>query len=794
MQKEGEPGALATGHGMFRNEEERRMDGAQGSGIDKIANVEAGDKSFPKVSPQNKQSPVADMARTDDACGILRLTETPSNILAGCHDMLEDWKFGRFGNRGDYRGVCENDSRSTQDGCKGKPNVPDTPVLESGYEGADSGMHQTRQDHTARDEGYREEPQIERYTEALDKEDLVQRLCRLFGSHREDNDHNPPHDSGVFLGIRGEYTAHHKYISPHWHGYLPCPVYMEAPKCCQKREKRKGGGGSDSAEDWFLHAPWIAATSLKFEPKVEVWLTEGPYIRCLSSQINAKTPMKVQIKDATCKLEDRQLKELLEKGLVLRWGTLEKPRREPAFMGNVFLHPEPLKRRWRLIYHPFFFNEHVRLLKLHTTRLPRLRRILNQIVSHKCTLKLDLQCAFFQIPIDPGLFVFRKGTELFTLTRLPMGSSVSVAIAQHLSERVAERILSHLIADRAASGGSCNVFVDDIFVSFDPTCSDVDDYVKRAVQATARELSVAFKFCHTYVGGVIQTNTFVGGPEAYEQLSGDEIFKRVETLDVLGVVFRPETRQLRLKDEFCDKLSSTLSLISFENMTARNLWKCIGLCFYTIYAIGVCPARFHGVFRCLSRVAVLLHGADRLDPRWNSEVQLMPGEIDALRSMVAYVLTFPTNVFCPKQAPSRFVFSDASNVALGVVIFSHGRIEVHSRVWSSLERTLPINVKEIIAACQGVLWLCPNKNETVFLGVDNMVALFDLVAGQSRDPIANECVGILRKGSALALVWIPTKLMPADAPSRLLTDDRIEWKVLTILENVTRYVLLPLLI
>jgi len=59
---------------------------------------------------------------------------------------------------------------------------------------------------------------------------------------------------------------------------------------------------------------------------------------------------------------------------------------------------------------------------------------------------------------------------------------------------------------------------------------------------------------------------------------------------VLGVVFQPGTGDIRLKDEFKMKLSDSLKNLDYNSMTARNLWKVVGLCFYTIYAIGACPS------------------------------------------------------------------------------------------------------------------------------------------------------------------------------------------------------------
>ena len=415
-----------------------------------------------------------------------------------------------------------------------------------------------------------------------------------------------------------------------------------------------------------------------------MWLKAGPYTRCLAKQINARKPLTLQIGSATCVIDDNHITDLLELDFIREWGTSDAPAGECFFIGNVFLHPEEEKRRWRLIFHPEAFNTHVKMLRLQSTKLPRLRRILKQISSAKCTIKLDLKCAFFQIGISPGLFVFKRGVNLFTLTRLPMGSSVSVMIAQHLSLQVADRILGYLRQVSAAVCGEFNVFVDDIFVSFDPVCDDtmIEKLVLEAVQRTEADLGVTFKFCHIYVGGTSLMATSADEenlpPRPPEHRNASErcaappleepFFKLVESLEVLGVVFQPRTGGIRLKDAFKLKLSAAYSKLSFNNVSSKKVWEFVGSCFFVIYAIGISPSRFYGVFRCLSRLAKLLGGARRFDPMWDQQVHLTPSETSALHELRTYVLTFPTNTFEPSGLPSRFLFTDASNDALGVSV------------------------------------------------------------------------------------------------------------------------------
>ena len=159
-------------------------------------------------------------------------------------------------------------------------------------------------------------------------------------------------------------------------------------------------------------------TIAKFEDNISRWLKAGPLTTDLAYQINATTPLDIQLRGATCDLPDEFLNELLAKGVASCWGNMKAVPKNSMFVGNVFLHPEEEKKRWRLIYHPLAFNAEVRRRRLHSVRLPRMRSIVRIVSKYEYTVKVDLKCAFFQIPLEQGIFVFRKGKELYTLNRL----------------------------------------------------------------------------------------------------------------------------------------------------------------------------------------------------------------------------------------------------------------------------------------------------------------------------------------------------------------------------------------
>lgn len=539
----------------------------------------------------------------------------------------------------------------------------------------------------------------------------------------------------------------------------------------------------------------------------------------MARTIHAKVcPLETQIKKATCSLPDKFLRILLDNGIASYWGEVKNPPADTMFIGNVFLHPEEAKERWRLIFHPYWFNLVVKERRLHSVVLPRMRQIVKMIYDHICTVKVDLKCAFFQIPLERGIFVFRKKGKLYTLNRLPMGASISVLIAQTLSNKVAEVFTEHL--GNASTGSKTSAFVDDIFCSFNPSrhAGSVEDWVTEAMNRTVKGLGVTLKLFHCYhptadlvrdslsnlvLLGPMVSQVGIRRPARTGELTGvvtlvaDERMvevKSVSSIEVLGIVYTPKTREMRIKDEFISKTKDILNPYNLPN-TPRELWIMAGTSFYVIYALGICPARFYQVYRLLGRIAVKLEGAPRKDVRWSSKLDLAKHEKEALINMMSFVRQFPTAIFEVAERPGRYIFTDASNLALGVVVLVNDRVFTMSRRWGPEELELSINSKEVIAAHDGLVNGSPRRaHELTILMVDSTSAFYDLVTGSSRCVVANQCVTVMRTRSSIGLMWVPTELMPADGTSREVSDPELINKIKLILNNTQKYVYLPKLI
>lgn len=711
---------------------------------------------------------------------VSRFRKGSSDLMAGLSHLLEDWQFGGLDGKDHHREGGEGHTSSNKNNGSIFTYDIDAILLEHRNEGSDNEESPKKKINARRNGKNQKSIGQGKDSIAFCQKNGCPDLPRVWsrpGTHQSNYGSQGYSDD---IRVCGQLLPNTKQNYPKWDGYLTCPEYLENPK-------HRGNRSFKGSEKWELHAPSIEVTKANFQHEVRRWLTINVFTKKLAEMIFRTQTLKEQIKKATCDLEDRFLEELLTKKIVIEWGDIENPPENTLFIGNVFLHPEPSKERWRLIFHPFLFNRMVRLMKLQSVKLPRLREILKQIDEYCITLKLDLKCAFFQIGIEPGLFCFRRAGKLYTLTRLPMGSSISVLVAEALSLLFAEEVREKLKNDNLSEDSKANAFVDDIFVSYNPNArgANVGSRVHEAVGLTAAKLGVTLKLVHT--AGVELPSYYDAGMCSLLEVGIEA--KMVDEIEVLGVDYHIEKKTIKLKKEFQLKAKQNLKIE--EANTPRGLWRIVGTCFYAIYALGICPARFPVVFKLLGRVAVSLVGAGKTDPRWEQELSLTGEERAELIKMMNIVLSFPTAQFERKECPNVFVFTDASNLGLGVVLIKDGKVIIKAREWTLAEDQLPINSKEVIAANWGVgMARVIYPGGSILLGVDNTAAFFDLINGYSREPIANQSVLEVRIGGNLGLMWVPTELMPADGPSRLVVDAEVPWKALTILNHTVRYVFL----
>lgn len=557
---------------------------------------------------------------------------------------------------------------------------------------------------------------------------------------------------------------------------------------------------------WTIHAPKITPTTYQFSNDIGRWLSINEFTTKIFNETLAIKPLNQQVNESTCRVPETFMQTLIDNGIVEHWGDAADPPAQTMFIGNVFLHPEPEKERWRMIFHPRLFNEIVRRFKLvPKARLPHLRQILTSVLSSSWTIKMDLKCAFFQVPIQQGLFCFRYRNKLFTLNRLPMGACMSVLIAQSLSTAFAKSILSSPLLRGPKNH---HAYVDDIFL-FTASGDEFRSEITKAVEDVCYKFNVSIKtfqiirvgsgangLCDgsmAYHRSSHQGTTYqMGGsvavigsrPPCHPVVEGSSFdlgkshpcVAALEELDrvieVLGVSFQPAQARVSVKEAFKKKATTYLTSVRAD-LTPKILWKIAGICFHVTYILGMNCAPFIDVFRLLCRVGRMLQGHTKGDPAWKSILETTTSERASVQRLIATVLSFPTVVFQTATRYTHIVFTDSSDVMAGLVVYGNGTLSVRSLPWISPILSLSINSKETIAASIGIR-LFSNFGNVPLLVIDSTSALWYIVKGRSLETYANIAIRRIRTTTSLWITWVPTYLMPADLPSRHLNSPHVE--------------------
>ena len=171
--------------------------------------------------------------------------------------------------------------------------------------------------------------------------------------------------------------------------------------------------------------------------------------------------------------------------------------------------------------------------------------------------------------------------------------------------------------------------------------------------------------------------------------------------------------------------------------------------------------------------SIYAYGAP-VDGRWNSNVLLPPAALDILQrhwSLRASQRITVNQILPPPTAP-RCAAVDASNVGIGVVVYSDGAgsADAH-RTYPNTEASHFIGVAELRAIDLGVQWLVQRHPECTLLVIatDSLNAKGWVQKGCARNARANEILAELDThldGRRLYLVYVPTKDNVADEPSR----------------------------
>jgi hypothetical protein len=362
--------------------------------------------------------------------------------------------------------------------------------------------------------------------------------------------------------------------------------------------------------------------------------------------------------------------------------------------------------------------------------LPNIHNIIDSVLEHKWVIQFDGKNFFYQFGLSGGAekaFPVGIGNkrgkfEKYFLNVLPMGFKYAPIIAQHTANLIVENVL-HI------TGGVGFAWVDNFIF-----CADTEEQ--------AIEMGRVFKEIAKIVNMEIK-----------------EEGKATQKTEILGIHFdlvenriSPTETQLGILKDRKQSLKKGISI--------RRTVGAIGVALWCLYVISRAPlALYNEVLESLSQIGKCMFDKaeawdNTLPEKFYHFIPYIEGVLDdAMRSKYCKPVDNGDN--------SGFIWTDASELAVGVVLEANGR----SVGWSyGRERKIPIFANELLTGVESLVSI-----KQKYLIMDNTSAVRALYKGHSKSRGGNV---ILKKfvqswGSGqVHVAWVPTLAQRADDLSR----------------------------
>eukprot|EP01060_Flectonema_neradi_P003830 TRINITY_DN124_c0_g1_i11.p1 TRINITY_DN124_c0_g1~~TRINITY_DN124_c0_g1_i11.p1 ORF type:complete len:832 (-),score=25.40 TRINITY_DN124_c0_g1_i11:464-2959(-) len=378
----------------------------------------------------------------------------------------------------------------------------------------------------------------------------------------------------------------------------------------------------------------------------------------------------------------------------------------------------------RFILNPAALNASLKLAPIPRCNLPSYREIREVMMSASWACQFDFQSYYFQIPLAEAvrnLFVFRIGSNLLRMKRAPMGYKCAPAVGQHIAEVLAAA------AVRFLSVGTL-VWMDNVVF-------------------TASSRDVLFVVCSRFRSLCQRFRIVIGD---YDEPS--------QALTAFGIDWDMQNRRFRCKTSWTEKVYSAVDYID-RPVPKRFLWKVCGTLVWRHHALGL-PLRFlRDVLHWMSTTSA--EGTWEGLCRFNTLI-----ETD-VRHHLGVLFANPWVSWPNVRRSSCWVATDASNSGWGVV--TSGR-----EFWGSFSvdaQRNSIYVKEMFAACVGLVLTGAQRRTEYHVAIDNKAVIAAFRRGYTFVPLADELLEFIQdwadaRFSTIVPHYVQSSANPADEPSR----------------------------
>jgi hypothetical protein len=362
---------------------------------------------------------------------------------------------------------------------------------------------------------------------------------------------------------------------------------------------------------------------------------------------------------------------------------------------------------------------------------------------------------FHQFPLHPE--ISRNWTLLvdgtpYRWTRMPMGWSWSVFVAQSVAEAIVRQVA------KAHPDVRVITYIDNIYI-FGHSHADVQ-------RATATFLVVCERVSATF-----EVTTPPG-----------------TVCDVIGIRVDLERKTASLTERFMTKFHGVLPHLSaiFQNekVSTRMIWKLFGNLMWGARVLQLPLCQWPRFLHWIRHRARQLHENPSL---WERPCHIWPLALRDLQNFCRRVADNTPRAALPDYGVSTApieVYTDASDVGYGVIVHTPGGTVVRAGTWLPHLKKIPIQERELIAAALGTLYATVSLGAPrVHLYTDNTNVVTWLRRGHGPTHRVNSVLQSLLRAindlRSIVVTWVPSAENPADGPSRDPSQSPgLDWKLL----------------
>lgn len=403
---------------------------------------------------------------------------------------------------------------------------------------------------------------------------------------------------------------------------------------------------------------------------------------------------------------------------------------KPKNFVRVFVVPEPSKKRYRIITWPKDLNGKIQATYMFDEQFSDLQHLKQLIMENSCAQTFDIKAAYYQIALESsGNYCFEYDGKLYEFVRLPMGVVPACEFVQRLVSQLANKSEKDSIVhiDNVMYAGKDRSTVEKRAENFIQMCS------KCSVTLNDYELpSNAIKFWN---------------------LECD--FKE---------------KSVKMSQSWLDKLASS----SVEKTaTVKEIFQLFGR---LLYASRVLERNIGDYFLSFKFFRQVSYKFTKLAVDLDTILKVPPCVMKQLQQWIQEILQNPKVILKQSRVINPIkVFTDASSIGWGCVVFDGANVYTFGDKFSQEERELHINSKELLAVLKTLQKFQHHlQGRAIQLNVDNTTALGILkkkysVKNELHNTYAKE---IHRLAHIVDFLYVPSGENPADRFSRIFEEPK----------------------